>query len=267
MKARPDEKRGLEKVFRFSVIGAAIIVVVYSVYYYSNSYRLMSSKVVVTKGESEMTILPNADYDFTGDRNEIYTPLIGCLKSTMGNHLVKQNAFLPNAICNSKALASNNYSVVSGTEESGVLNDMFDLITQRYGTAPPRQLKERVNDYVVYGVHYQPFILSDHVLVNWKNENTNDYPYNRFAYFVIDSAKKHYHLVNHNAKILRFERPEFADHCYLAEWKSEWSNHNFQQLNTEVLPQLVYSGKRIEQGVVRFPIMDFQWNHEFEFDK
>lgn len=264
-RARPNEKRGLDKLFRLSVIGSVIIVLVYSIYYYSNAHRQLTSKIVSSVGTSPISLVAKPSMPFATDNNALYSPIYNCLFG-VSSDLTFSAPVLSEATdsCGSDLMFSNSYTLVKGSAGNDVVGQMFSTITQKFGTPPPKQMDKKTHDYIVYGVHYQNYSLPYHVLVNWRNQQLEDFPHKRYAYYAVDSVAEHFKLINDPKKIVRFERPDHGDHAFLAEWREDWEGQTIEALATKVLPQLVFGGQQEKEGIVRFPLMDFQWSHDLD---
>lgn len=265
-RARPaNDKRGLDKLFKLSVIGSVIIVLVYSIYYYSNAHRQLNAKIVSSVRASSIHLIAKPSESFHTAKNALYTPIFNCLFGVVSDPTLSAPVVeTATDTCASALMFSNSYAFVKGSANHDVVGQMFSTVTQKFGTPPPEQIDQGGHDYIVYGVHYQNYSLPYHVLMNWRNQQLEDFPHKRYAYFALDSVSEHFKLINQPKKIVRFERPEHGDHAFLAEWRDEWENRSIEELAAQILPKLVFESQAETEGVVRFPLMDFQWSHQFE---
>lgn len=262
-----QEKKALNRLFTYAASGAIIIVVIYSIYYYSNAHRQFSAKNVSTEGNSlEMQLIWDHQSGFSPEGNDVFTPMFACMfQPKTPFSMASLPAYVGNnTVCFEDAMLSNTFVAVNGLMKDGALDNMFNQITHRYGTAPPSVLDNGKHEFVFYAIQYQHYSFSPHVLVQWQNPDTTSYPFKRYLYCQLDSVNEELRLIQSDKGFaMRIERPQHSDHAFLAQWRDDWQDLSIDTLANHLLPSLIYQKKEVATGMLRMPIIDFQWRHTF----
>lgn len=161
-----DDSKAMNRLFKLAVLGSALIVTVYSVYYYSNGYRHSSTNIYYVAEEADIKVETHLDGLFMGADNVIVSSNQEvALARTQGNwQLIAERS-------SATYLDENTRTTVAG---SGVVAEGFDQsytteMIRKFHNIPP-VLMDRENDgVVVKSIQFEHFMFPGYAMVNWRD--------------------------------------------------------------------------------------------------
>lgn len=169
-----DDSKGLDKLFKLTVLGSVLIVVVYSVYYYSNAYKQTSSNIYYAYEQADIEV-ENLDFDTkVGLENIILTD--------------NQNWALTNGVEGWELSAKDKeqFSVnerttvaLSGLVSEGFSELFMNELIKKFQNVPP-VLMDNQEGVTVKSIQFEHYIFPYHAMVNWRDKSK---PYKTFSFY------------------------------------------------------------------------------------
>ncbi|MFY0675030.1 MAG: hypothetical protein JXQ87_16635 [Bacteroidia bacterium] len=160
-----DDAKGLDKLLKLSVLGTALIIVVYSIYYYSNSYKYSRTNLYNADVESDLVVLQSIGFDgLSSSKSNILgtNNHIKALQNGLGGWGYEGNA--DGLYINERTTAA-----FSGAIQEGFGEAFDNELKKRFHNAPP-VLIEPVEGIAVRSIQFEHFAFPYHAMVNWRKE-------------------------------------------------------------------------------------------------
>ncbi|MGB0430805.1 MAG: hypothetical protein ACPGLV_10050, partial [Bacteroidia bacterium] len=159
-----DDKKGLDKLLRLSVLGTALIITVYSVYYYANAYKYSSTNLFDADLETDINILPiNKVNEIRNDKNYLFTnnQEHAIFKGSAGWAVSNNTLELP-------FINERTTTVLSGLTNEGFQEIFADALNKKYHNAPPILITEK-EGISVRSIQFEHFVFPYHAMINWRD--------------------------------------------------------------------------------------------------
>lgn len=169
-----DDKKGLDKLLRLSIMGTALIIVVYSIYYYSNAYKHSRTNLFNADVEADLTIIQNNVFEGAVDfsSNLLVTQNHErAILSGLGDWQYPIKKAVPEI--NERTTAA-----FSGAIDEGFSEAFANELKKKFHNAPP-VLIEPVEGISVRSIQFEHFVFPFHAMVNWRAEGA----YKTFSFY------------------------------------------------------------------------------------
>lgn len=155
------EKRALSRLFKLTVIGSVLIVVVYSVYYYSNAHKYTRSNII--RASETKSTLVNVSLDtVVAKENLVFSDNLYFAKVNALNGWKYQGA-------SSLGFTQNPRTTVglSGLMENGFFEAFNAEMKRHFHSIPPIDLDRNKPGMVVKSIQFEHFVFPYHAMIRW----------------------------------------------------------------------------------------------------
>jgi hypothetical protein len=169
-----DDKKGLDKLLKLSVMGTALIIVVYSIYYYSNAYKHSRTNLYNADLEVDLSVIQNGGFERAVDfkTNLLVTQNHErAVLSGLGGWQYPVKKAVPEI--NERTTAA-----FSGAIEEGFGEAFTNELKKKFHNAPP-VLIEPTEGIAVRSIQFEHFVFPYHAMINWRAEE----PFKSFAFY------------------------------------------------------------------------------------
>lgn len=176
-----DDAKGLDRLFKLTVFGSALIIVIYSIYYYANAYKQSKTNTYRVSDENDI-ILTSMDYKAKiAAENIIFSnnQEVALLSGTQDWALVNR----PKVDLNTLAINSRTTVALSGIVSEGFDAIFTDELVKRYNSIPPIVLEKNLDGILVKSVQFEHFIFPFHAMINWRSDEVGHKTFS----FIVDS--------------------------------------------------------------------------------
>jgi len=158
----------MNRLFKLAVIGSALIVTVYSVYYYSNAYKHSSTNIYYVEEEADLEVKTNWEGIVMGAKNTMVSSnQEAALQNSHGTWaLVHERSNTGYLLQNERTTAA----------MCGVVAENFDKVyteqmIKKFHNIPP-VLMDRENDgIVVKSIQFEHFMFPVYAMVDWRDDS------------------------------------------------------------------------------------------------
>ncbi len=162
-----DDKKGLEKLLRLSVMGTALIIVVYSIYYYSNAYKYSSTNLFNADAEADIEIKHLNDFsNFEAKSNNVLftnNQAVALLEGS-GGWIAENAANSEKPFYNSRTTTA-----LSGLTTEGFQDEFFNALKKKYHNTPPVKISSE-DGISVRSIQFEHYVFPYHAMINWREE-------------------------------------------------------------------------------------------------
>lgn len=160
------EKKALNRLFKLTVIGSVFIVLVYSVYYYSNAHKYTQSNIVNATKASDVRV--NGPLDtVVGDVNLIFSDNQYFAKRNTINGWKNRQESLYDFSQNSRTTVA-----LSGLMEDGFFDAFNTEMRKHFHNIPPIDLDQKSTGMVVKSIQFEHFVFPYHAMINWDQQQS-----------------------------------------------------------------------------------------------
>ncbi|MBI1184156.1 hypothetical protein GC194_07785 [bacterium] len=175
-KRAKDDSVGLDRLFKLTVLGSVLIVLIYAVYYYKNAYRNTRTNIFKVEEEGDVSVNRLCNDTVAAAMNMIFSNnQLAALQNGVGGwHCATVKGNMARWKINERTTVA----------MSGVVAEKFDeLLTneliRRFNNIPPIEMNPAENGVVVRSIQFEHFAFPYHAMVNWKQEGS----YKTFTFY------------------------------------------------------------------------------------
>ena len=161
-----DDSKALNRLFKLAVIGSALIIIVYSVYYYSNAYKYSSTNIYYAANQDDIEVHPELVNDVVGESNLLYSAnLEYALHNSHGSWSLDKQRRKP------QTLYMNERTTVA---KCGLVAESFDEVlaremVQKFRNIPPVLMDREGDGIVNKSIQFEHFMFPTIAMVNWRD--------------------------------------------------------------------------------------------------
>ena len=179
MKHRPkDDSKGLDKLFKLSVLGSVLIVIVYSFYYYSQAYTHTRTNLYRAESEPTIRVVTKRIDTLVAEMNIVQSFNQNVASTQMPTGWQLENSEALEYSSNELTTAT-----LAGLTSDGFAEKMADVLRKKFHNSPPIDYSMAQEGVVIQSVQIEHFSFPYHAMINWKKENST---YKTFT-FIPDS--------------------------------------------------------------------------------
>lgn len=257
LKTKSDEK-GIKKLVSLAIIGSAIVVTIYSVYYYSQSHKYTNANII--NQEQKGLQVAKSFYSVIDSNNIIYSPVLGQVFKPGVNNWPLQT--LNTGFKNTWVGKPYYFNISkSGRIQDGVLDSIQNNLRLKYQAMPPLQFDPKKHDYIVQSIHVQHFELPYHVMMYWDNKDLENYPFRRYQRVITDSIADDFLLFD-KADGFAIKRPEFKDELIVYQMDSHDEIATLSSIYQKAMAG--HQSAKFKSVYLRFPIIDFALSYNYK---
>ena len=161
-----DDSKALNRLFKLAIIGSALIIIVYSVYYYSNAYKYSSTNIYYAANQDDIEVHPELVNDVVGESNLLYSAnLEYALHNSHGSWSLDKQRRKP------QTLYMNERTTVA---KCGLVAESFDEVlaremVQKFRNIPPVLMDREGDGIVNKSIQFEHFMFPTIAMVNWRD--------------------------------------------------------------------------------------------------
>lgn len=173
MKGPKNDKIGLDRLLKLSVLGSAIIVVVYSVYYYSNAYRYSRSNILHLDQTAGTHMASLGNKVLVLDDNILLSDNLSAAA------FQSVDGWKPAHTHPGYTLNSSTTVALSGSIGQGFYDRFTAELTKKFQAIPPFQKSALHHGISIRSVHFEHFAFPYHAMIAWHDRSL---PYHFFQF-------------------------------------------------------------------------------------
>ncbi|MBI3143327.1 MAG: hypothetical protein HYZ16_10920 [Bacteroidetes bacterium] len=174
MKGPKNDKVGLDRLLKLSVLGSVIIVVVYSVYYYANAYRYSRSNILLLEQSTGTRVESRENRTVVRDENILFSHNLHAALFQPADEW-KPMGRQPVFSLNTKTTIA-----LSGSIGHGYYDLFSAALNQKFQAIPPFQKSELEDGVSVRSVQFEHFAFPYHAMIAWRDRSLT-YRYFQFS--------------------------------------------------------------------------------------
>lgn len=163
-----DDSKAMNRLFKLAVIGSALIVTVYSVYYYSNAYKHSSTNIYYVEEEADIVVKSSWEGLTIGTENTLVSSnQEAALQNSHGTWT------LVNDRTNATHLLQNDRTTVA---MCGVVAENFDKVyteqmIMKFQNIPPVLMDIEKDGIVAKSIQFEHFMFPVNAMINWRDDS------------------------------------------------------------------------------------------------